>query len=35
LKASKRAPLKNAVALGGFVALAAYRRLDPSGRRTD
>jgi hypothetical protein len=33
LKSSK--PAKNAAALLGFAALASYRRLDPTGRRTD
>ncbi|MFE2486081.1 hypothetical protein ACFXGR_22825 [Streptomyces mirabilis] len=28
-------PAKGAVAVGGLLAMAAYRRLDPTGRRTD
>lgn len=35
LKSSSKGAAKNAVALLGFSALAAYRRLDPAGRRTD
>jgi hypothetical protein len=31
----RKSPLKNAMALLGFMGLAAYRRLDPSGRRAD
>lgn len=31
----KTSPARNAAALLGFVGLAAYRRLDPGGRRTD
>ncbi|MFE2832144.1 hypothetical protein ACFXI6_14020 [Streptomyces mirabilis] len=28
-------PAKGAIAVGGLLAMAAYRRLDPTGRRTD